>query len=237
MTGRASVTPTGSGERMTDAFHSSAERPRAYVGNRLPPPRRAVATSPPRGDADQNPEGISFWGLVREDFETHDSSLVEPGFWALFVHRFGNWRMGVRPRALRLPLSALYRVLRIAVLWGWGIQLNYTVKVGRRVRLWHHGGMVFGAAEIGDDVHLRQNTTFGSARLDQRFAKPVIESRVDVGTGAVVLGHVTVGHDSVIAANAVVTGDVPPYSLVGGVPARLIKTLRPAPHCEDGNVS
>ena len=195
--------------------------------SKLPPPRRRVETAPPRGDVDQNPRGISFWELVREDYETHGANLAEPGFWALAVHRFGNWRMGVRPRALRLPLSAVYRVLHKGVLFGFGIQLNYTMKVGRRVRIWHHGGMVLGAAEIGDEVHLRQNTTFGSARLDQRFAKPVIEARVDVGTGAVVLGHVTVGHDSIIAANAVVTGDVPPCSLVGGVPARLLKRLGP----------
>ncbi|NLY92985.1 MAG: transferase [Myxococcales bacterium] len=205
------------------------------VGDKLPPPRRPVPTAPPDGKTNQNPKDISFWELVREDFRTHDSSLAEPGFWALFVHRFGNARMDLRPRILRMPVSLLYRAMRLGVLWGWGIQLNYTVKVGRRVRIWHHGGMVFGAAEIGDDVHLRQNTTFGSARLDQRFAKPVIESRVDVGTGAVILGHVTVGHDSVIAANAVVTGDVPPYAVVGGVPARILKYLRPDQRSERSN--
>lgn len=204
-----------------------ANRDSSLAGSKLPPPRRAIDTAPPRGDENQNPKQISFWALLREDYETHDASLMQPGFWALAVHRFGNWRMGIRPRALRLPLSALYRALHTGVLWGWGIQLNYTVKVGRRVRIWHHGGMVFGAAEIGDEVHLRQNTTFGSGRLDQRFAKPVIESRVDVGTGAVILGQVTVGHDSVVAANAVVTGDVPPHSVVGGVPARLLKRLEP----------
>lgn len=196
-------------------------------GSKLPPPRRPVDTGPPSGERNQNPEGIPFWALLREDFETHGASLLEPGFWALAVHRFGNLRMGVRPRALRLPLSAAYRALHLGVLFGFGIQLNYTVKVGRRVRIWHHGGMVFGAAEIGDEVHLRQNTTFGSARLDRRFAKPVIEARVDVGTGAVILGNVTVGHDAVVAANAVVTGDVPPYSVVGGVPARIIRRKRP----------
>jgi serine O-acetyltransferase len=213
---------------MTDGLHSSRERTRPNPGARLEPPRRRIDTAPPRGDVNQNPPGIGFWALLREDFETHDRSLSQPGFWALFAHRYGNWRMGIRPRPLRMPFSAVHRALHLGVLWGWGIQLNYTVKVGRRVRIWHHGGMVFGAAEIGDDVHLRQNTTFGSARLDQRFAKPVIESRVDVGTGAVILGHVTVGHDSVVAANAVVTGDVPPHTIVGGVPARIIRSIEPS---------
>lgn len=193
----------------------------------IPPrPRRVYAS--PRGDKNQNPSDISFWQLVAEDFKTHDKKVLEPGFWALFVHRFGNQRMDVKPRVARVPLSIAYKAFRLAVLWGWGIQLEYTMKVGRRVRIWHHGGMIYGAYVIGDDVHLRHNTTFGSARLDNRYAKPTIGDRVDVGTGAVVLGDVVIGHDSIVGANAVVTRDVPPYSVVGGVPARVIKTLQPA---------
>ena len=188
-------------------------------------PFPARAASPPRGDANQNPGDIGLWALVAEDVRTYDRDLLQPGLWAVLVHRYGNWRMGIRWRPLRLPFSALYKTLYLAILWLWGIQLEYTVKLGRRVRIWHHGGMVFGAAEIGDDVHLRQNTTFGSARLDARFAKPRIGSRVDVGCGAVVLGDVRVGDDSVIGANAVVIRDVPPRSVVGGVPARILKTI------------
>ena len=102
--------------------------------------------------------------------------------------------------------------------------MPYTAKLGRRVRLWHHGGMVLGARSIGDDVHIRQNTTFGAAAAAQPRA-PVIEDRVDVGCGACILGDVRVGHDSVIGANAVVIEDVPPYSLAVGVPARVVKRL------------
>jgi serine O-acetyltransferase len=187
-----------------------------------------VPDAPPTGDTNQNPAGIRFWELVAEDVRTYDNQWDQPGLWAVLVHRYGNWRMDIRPRALRMPFSLVYKVAQKFVLWFWGIQLEYTVKLGRRVRIWHHGGMVFGAAEIGNDVHLRQNTTFGSARLDERFAKPSIGDGVDVGCGAVVLGRVRVGHDSAIGANAVVVRDVPPYCVVGGVPARILKRLRPA---------
>ncbi len=53
-------------------------------------------------------------------------------------------------------------------------------------------------------------------------APPVIEDNVYIATGAKVLGNVTVGHDSIVGANAVVIRDVEPYSVVGGVPAKLI---------------
>jgi len=181
-------------------------------------PRVAV---PPRGDVNQNPTGIGFWALVAEDFATFDRNLLQPGLWAVWLHRFGNWRMDIRWRPLRLPFSAVHKLLHYWILWFFGIQLEYTVRLGRRVRIWHHGGMVFGAAEIGDDVHLRQNTTFGSSRLDDRFAKPRIGNRVDVGCGAVVLGGIQVGDDSAIGANAVVLRDVPPRSLAVGVPAQI----------------
>ena len=182
-----------------------------------------------RGEANQNPAGIGLRALLREDRRTHDGKWLEQGYWAVAVHRFGNWRMGVRPRVLRLPLSLLYKLMEKWVQWTCGITLPYTVKLGRRVRIWHHGGMVLHARSIGDDVHIRQNTTFGVARRDRLHELPTIEDRVDIGCGAVILGPIAVGHDSVIGANAVVLKDVPPYSMAAGVPAKVIKTLSCAP--------
>jgi serine O-acetyltransferase len=179
------------------------------------------------GSRSLNPQGISILGLLREDLRTHDGNLLEQGFWAVAVHRFGNWRMGLRPKVLRAPFSLLYRFLFKWVQWTCGITLPYTVRLGRRVRLWHHGGMVLHAAFIGDDVHIRQNTTFGVARRDRLHELPVIEDRCDIGCGAVILGRVTVGHDSAIGANAVVVKDVAPYSVAVGVPARVIRTIGP----------
>lgn len=57
----------------------------------------------------------------------------------------------------------------------------------------------------------------------------VVEDEVWVGAGAIILGGVTIGRGAVVAAGAVVTKDVPPYTLVGGVPARAIKTIDPSP--------
>ena len=173
------------------------------------------------GRVDQNPDDVSFFKLLAEDFETHDRDLTQPGFWALAVHRFGNLRMRVKSRTARAPLSVAYNGMYTGINWLWGIDLRYSTQVGRRVRLWHHGGMVLSAKSIGNDVHIRQNTTFGIARRGAEFDdKPVIEDGVDVGVGAVIVGPITIRRNTVVGANAVVVRDTPPDSTVVGVPAR-----------------
>lgn len=174
------------------------------------------------GSVNENPSDISFLKLLREDLRTHDGSILEPGFWAVAVHRFGNWRMGIRFKLLRIPFTILYRIAFTWIDWFWGIDLCYTVKLGRRVRIWHHGGMVLGARSIGNDVHVRHGTTFGLLNRQNTDEKPIIEDRVDIGAGACVLGNVTVGHDSVVGANSVVVRDVDPHTTVFGIPARRI---------------
>ena len=167
------------------------------------------------GTRNCNPSGIGFWALIREDFITHERDFFSQGFWAIATHRFGNWRMGIANRFVRMPLSLLHKVLEKLVEWFCGISLKYTVLVGRRVRIWHHGGMVLGALAIGDDVHIRQNTTFGVKRRgDPRWLKPVIGNRCDIGAGAVVVGAIEIGDDSSIGANAVLAQSVPAHSLV-----------------------
>src|SRR5438552_19193490 len=88
-----------------------------------------------RGDRNENPPGIGFFALLREDLRTHEGNLFDQGFWAVAVHRFGNWRMGLR-KFFRVPLTVLYRMMHKWVEWTCGITLPYTVKLGRRVRIW-----------------------------------------------------------------------------------------------------
>jgi len=184
------------------------------------------------GKTNQNPDGIGLWGLLREDLRTHEGKLLEQGFWALAVHRFGNWRMDLPTKLLRIPFSVLYKFSYRCVEWSCGISLPYTVRVGRRVRLWHHGGMILHAASIGDDVQIRQNTTFGVARTDHNFELPVIEAGVDIGVGACLLGAIHIGRHAVVGANAVVLSDVPEYAVAVGVPAKVVKFADHAPSSE-----
>ncbi|XZE44549.1 serine O-acetyltransferase [Pirellulaceae bacterium SH467] len=188
----------------------------------IPVESNAVSVKPlPDGMTNQNPFGIGFLALLREDLRNHYGSIWEQGFWAIAVHRFGNWRMDIRPKILRAPFSLLYKILNKCVEWNCGISLPYTVKVGRRVRIWHHGGMILHAREIGDDCHIRQNTTFGVARTDENTALPTIGARVDIGCNSCILGEITIGDDSVIGAGAVVLKSVPPNHMAIGVPASI----------------
>jgi serine O-acetyltransferase len=82
--------------------------------------------------------------------------------------------------------------------------------------------MVLGARAIADDVHIRHNTTFGLVSRQATGAKPIIGNRVDIGTGACVIGAVTVGDDCVIGANSVVARDLPRGATVFGIPARRV---------------
>ena len=185
-------------------------------------PRTAPMSPLPKGDRNGNPAGLSLLALIKEDLQTHDNLLFEQGFWALAVHRFGNWRMGIRWKLLRAPMSVSYRCLFRFVEWTCGITLSYTVPVGRRVRIWHHSGMVLHARSIGNDVHIRQNTTFGVAHRGQNEALPVIEDGVDIGCNVCVLGNVRIGAGATIGAGSVVLQDVPPGTVAVGIPARVL---------------
>jgi serine O-acetyltransferase len=161
-----------------------------------------------------------FVQLVREDLEAHDGDWTRAGFQALLVYRFGVWRMSVRRKLFRAPLSVLWRALFAAVRNFYGIELPFTARIGRRVIFEHqHGIVVHGNTEIGDDCIIRQGVTLGIRRLDRLKEAPVLGKHVNVGAGAKILGHVLIGDHAEIGANAVVLENVPPYTLAIGVPA------------------
>lgn len=187
-------------------------------------PERVLAPPLPTGHINANPNCIGFWDLVREDFSTHDGDWLSQGFWTIFWHRFGNWRMSVRPKILRKPLTLLYRIMFKVCEWMCGIKLSYNVPVGRRVRLDHFGGMILGARSIGSDVIIRQCTTFGIASPKDLNAKPVIEDGVSIGAGAVIVGDIVIGRNAVVWANSVVNRSVAPGDVVGGIPAVVLRS-------------
>ena len=146
---------------------------------RVPPPLHM-------GDTNQNPPGIGILRLLLEDLRTHERNPFEQGFWAVAVHRFGNWRMGIRFRPLRVPFTLLYRFLFKLTECLCGISIPYATKLGRRVRIWHFGGMVLHARSIGNDVHLKQNTAIGNARKDV-LLHDILPYSVAVGLSAKVV--------------------------------------------------
>ena len=157
--------------------------------------------------------------LIREDWRTYDRDLSRQGLWILLVYRFGRWRYGIQQRWLRLPFSFLYKILKLLAQILTGIDLPCEVQVGRRLVIEHFGGIIIsGDTVLGDDVVIRNGVTIGLKRTHNPGA-PVIGNRVDIGTGAKILGPITIGDDVLIGANAVVLQDIPANSLAVGVPA------------------
>lgn len=175
-----------------------------------------------RGTSNQNPRALSFFELLREDFRTHGRDLRSPGFWALAVHRFGNVRMDFRSKALRAPMTALYRTAYHAVIAAWGIDLPYNAKIGRRFRIGHHGCLHLGARRVGDDVHIRHSVTIGLARRTDQTDAPTIGDRVEIGPGACIVGGIHVGDDCFVGPNTVLADSLPSGKAVLGVPARVV---------------
>jgi serine O-acetyltransferase len=158
---------------------------------------------------------------LREDWKTYDGDITRQGLWVMCVYRFGCWRYTVKPALFRVPLSFVYKTLKLFSQILSGIDLPCEVKLGRRFRIEHFGGIIIsGDAQFGDDVVIRNNVTVGLRRTNERGA-PVFGDRVDIGAGAVILGPIRIGDDVSIGANAVVLTDVPPNSIAIGVPAHI----------------
>lgn len=171
-----------------------------------------------------NRGAIALWAQIQEDWVAHDRDWTRPGFRAVAVHRFGQWRMGIRPKLLRAPFSVLYRLLFRSIRNVYGIELPYTVSLGRRVVIEHQSGIVIhGNCVIGDECIIRQGVTLGNRNWETRFEAPRLGDRVNVGAGAKVLGGVTISSGATIGANAVVMIDVPAGATAVGVPARLLE--------------
>lgn len=162
---------------------------------------------------------------IRADLRSHGGNWGAQGFWALLVYRFGRWRYGVGPAPLRKLLSGIYRVLFKLVQIVTGIELPCEVPIGRNFVIDHHGGIIIsGYTRFGDNCRIRSGVCIGLGRVDDPCA-PVIGNGVDIGSGAKLLGRITIGDNVLIGANAVVVRDVPSNSIAVGVPA----VVRPRP--------
>jgi serine O-acetyltransferase len=149
--------------------------------------------------------------------------LTYPGVHVLFFHRIAHWLYRRDRRLLARMISQIGR-------WLTGIEIHPGARIGRRLFIDHGMGVVVGeTAEIGDDVTLYHGVTLGgvapsvnSASQVDRKRHPTIGNNAIVGSGAQVLGPITVGAGARVGANAVVVQDVPAGVAVVGIPAKAI---------------
>ena len=103
-----------------------------------------------------------------------------------------------------------------------GIEIHPAARIGRGLFIDHGMGVVIGeTAEIGDNVTLLQGVTLGGTSLKREKRHPTLGNNVTVGAGAKVIGGFTIGDNSRVGAGSVVVREVPPNSVVVGVPGRV----------------
>jgi serine O-acetyltransferase len=137
----------------------------------------------------------------------------------LIVYRFGRWRYGVRPALLRKLMSLIYKIWFKVAQIVTGVELPCEVEIGRNFIIDHFGGIVIsGYAKFGDNCRIRNGVVVGLQTVENPIA-PVFGNNVDIGTGAKILGAISIGNDVLIGANAVVIRDVPDNHIAVGVPA------------------
>ncbi len=155
--------------------------------------------------------------------------LCYAGFHAIIAHRIAHWLWRHNMRTLARFISNLSRM------WT-GIEIHPGASIGERFFIDHGTGVVIGeTTEIGDDVLLYQGVTLGGTGKEKGKRHPTLLNNIVVGTGAKVLGNITIGDNVKIGANAVVLKDVPDNSTVVGVPGRVVMQngVRVAPPVAD----
>jgi serine O-acetyltransferase len=143
--------------------------------------------------------------------------LSWPGVHALLAHRISHALHRARvPVVPRLMATATRSVT--------GIEIHPAAEVGRALFIDHGTGVVVGeTASIGDNVTLYQGVTLGGTGFATGKRHPTVQDNVTIGSGAKLLGPITVGHGAKIGANSVVITDVPPNSTVVGNPGHVVR--------------
>ncbi|MDC0461046.1 serine O-acetyltransferase [Candidatus Pelagibacter sp.] len=147
--------------------------------------------------------------------------LTYPGVKAVFFHKIANFFAKAKFKLIARIISQFSRFLT-------GIEIHPNANIGKNLFIDHGMGVVIGeTSDIGDNVTIYHMVTLGGIAPsinsnEQRNVKrhPTIQDDVVIGSGAQVLGPVTVGRCAKIGANAVITKDVPEKAVMVGIPAK-----------------
>jgi serine O-acetyltransferase len=154
--------------------------------------------------------------------------LCYPGLHAVLIHRLSQWCWTRGFRVLGRFISHVGKIFT-------GIEIHPAATIGPRFFIDHGTGVVIGeTAVIGADVTLYHGVTLGGTSLHKGKRHPTLEDGVIVGSGAQVLGPITVGKGARIGANAVVLTDVPPGVTMVGIPARMVMRRKESEFCAYG---
>jgi len=149
---------------------------------------------------------------------TFEVITAYPGLHAIWAYRLAHWFW-------QRNLLWIGRMISHLARWLTGVEIHPGATIGRRFFIDHGMGVVIGeTTEIADDVTLYHGVTLGGTTWEKKKRHPTLENGVIVGTGAKVLGAITLGEQSRVGANSVVLQDVPPHSTIIGIPGTVVGT-------------
>ena len=152
-----------------------------------------------------------------------------PGVHALLAHRVAHALHGAGAPVLPRLIAGISRSIT-------GIEIHPAAQIGCGLFIDHGMGVVIGeTAAIGDNVTLYQGVTLGGTGFATGKRHPTVQDNVTIGSGAKLLGPITVGHGSKIGANSVVIHDVPPNCTVVGNPGHPVRVEGRRPEGPDAD--
>ena len=152
-----------------------------------------------------------------------------PGVHALLAHRVAHALAAARVPLAPRALAYLSRALT-------GIEIHPAARIGNALFIDHGMGVVIGeTAEVGANVTMYQGVTLGGTGFAAGKRHPTVQDNVTIGSGAKLLGPITIGHGAKIGANAVVIHDVPPNSTVVGNPGHPVRVEGRKPEGPDAD--
>jgi len=154
-----------------------------------------------------------------------------PGLHALWAHRVAHFLWRHRFYLIARLISHISRFFT-------GIEIHPGAVIGRRCFIDHGSGVVIGeTSEIGDDVLLYQGVVLGGTTLEKKKRHPTLGNGVEMGSGAIALGAITIGDGARVGSSSVVIRSVPPGVTVVGIPGRVVtKREKPAMDLEHGKL-
>ncbi len=142
--------------------------------------------------------------------------LFFKGYQAVQAYRVGHWLWQSGRKDL-----AYFVQMRVSEVFG--VDIHPAAKIGKGIMIDHAHSIVIGeTAVVGDNVSMLHSVTLGGTGKEDGDRHPKIGDGVLIGAGAKVLGNISIGHCTRIAAGSVVLHDVPPCKTVAGVPARIV---------------
>ena len=143
--------------------------------------------------------------------------LCYPGLHALWAHRLAHFLWQRKFWLLARITSHVNRFFT-------GVEIHPGAKIGRRFFIDHGAGVVIGeTSEIGDDVLLYQGVALAGTTAEKKKRHPTLGNNVEMGSGSIALGAITIGDGARIGAGSVVIKSVPPGATVVGIPGRAVE--------------